>query len=388
MGDYAHRNQAAADVLNRFDQTISIVSPAGAPNLAAETAVIPLGFDPSPSAIRHGRPFLFEGRFSGHGDVTCGSCHVFADFDALAWDLGDPYGPILPNVNVADVPPWHPMKGPMTTQSLRGMEGVGPMHWRGDRTAASVGGDPFDADGAFKQFNPAFEDLLGGPRQLTALEMQAFTDWVLTIRYPPNPIARLDGTATEAEGRGFAFFAGPCQVCHSGPLGTSGTSLSLSPETGAEGVKIPHLRNVYAKVGMFGQQDLAPPPFFQMPYLGDQIRGFGFFSSGGNAFPDVPLLLDEPDVVALIPDVEAFLFAFNTGLASVVGQQISATPANVGDPTTIGRRDLLLARADALDCDLVMRGTLDGEMRGALYLGAGAFEMDRAAEPQRMVAEL
>ena len=38
-------------VLNRFDQTISIVSPAGTPDLAAETAVVPLGFDPSPSAV-------------------------------------------------------------------------------------------------------------------------------------------------------------------------------------------------------------------------------------------------------------------------------------------------------------------------------------------------
>ena len=31
-------------------------------------------------------------------------------------------------------PDFHPMKGPMTTQSLRGMANHGPMHWRGDRT--------------------------------------------------------------------------------------------------------------------------------------------------------------------------------------------------------------------------------------------------------------
>ena len=34
-------------------------------------------------------------------------------------------------------PDFHPMKGPMTTQSLRGMANHGPMHWRGDRTGGN-----------------------------------------------------------------------------------------------------------------------------------------------------------------------------------------------------------------------------------------------------------
>jgi hypothetical protein len=41
----------------------------------------------------------------------------------------------------------------MTTQTLRGMAGAGPMHWRGDRTGASTGGDSLDEDLAFKAFN-------------------------------------------------------------------------------------------------------------------------------------------------------------------------------------------------------------------------------------------
>jgi len=28
---------------------------------------------------------------------------------------------------------FHPMKGPMTTQTLRGLVNSGAMHWRGDR---------------------------------------------------------------------------------------------------------------------------------------------------------------------------------------------------------------------------------------------------------------
>ena len=52
------------------------------------------------------------------------------------------------------------MKGPMTTQSLRGMANHGPMHWRGDRTggndepSAQPNGGTFDEDAAFKKFNP------------------------------------------------------------------------------------------------------------------------------------------------------------------------------------------------------------------------------------------
>ena len=47
----------------------------------------------------------------------------------------------------------HPMKGPMTTQSLRGMARAGSMHWRGDRTGGNdVGGSAFDDNAAFLKF--------------------------------------------------------------------------------------------------------------------------------------------------------------------------------------------------------------------------------------------
>ena len=116
----------------------------GDPELRAATAWLPLPYDPSPAAVTRGRRFLYDAAHtSGHGDAACASCHVFADFDGLAWDLGDPYGAAVPNPNpmVPPLPPrpFHPMKGPMATQSLRGMAEAGAMHWRGDRTGA---GDP------------------------------------------------------------------------------------------------------------------------------------------------------------------------------------------------------------------------------------------------------
>src|SRR5262249_30532407 len=157
------------------------------------------------------------------------------------------------------------LKGPMTTQSLRGLADAGPMHWRGDRTGGVTGGDPLDEQLAFKAFNPAFMSLLGRGSQLTDAEMQAFTDFILTVRYPPNPIRALDDVATSTQAAGENFFttqivdAKTCNGCHSLPLGTGGLS---SFEGEPQEFKVPHLRNLYQKVGMFG---LSPGVFAGAP---------------------------------------------------------------------------------------------------------------------------
>src|SRR4029077_18374419 len=101
-----------------------------------------------PSKVLDGRRFLYDARFtSSNGEASCATCHVFGDFDSLAWDLGNPdedlkdnFTPLGPTGN-HDVP-FHPMKGPMTTQTLRGLAHQGPMHWRGDRTGAMFLTDP------------------------------------------------------------------------------------------------------------------------------------------------------------------------------------------------------------------------------------------------------
>ena len=58
----------------------------------------------------------------------------------------------------------HPLKGPMVTQSLRGIADSGPLHWRGDRNGINSGAtdpDPFDEGQAFMHFRAAFQGLLG-----------------------------------------------------------------------------------------------------------------------------------------------------------------------------------------------------------------------------------
>ncbi len=133
----------------------------------------------------------------------------------------------------------------MTTQSLRGMANHGPMHWRGDRTggndAVSVQPDSgiFDEVAAFKKFNPAFMDLLGRHAELSPADMDAFTNFILRVTYPPNPLRNLDNSLTPDQQAGRAFFTGPlsdathsCEGCHTlDPSGNPGAPrrVSLAP---------------------------------------------------------------------------------------------------------------------------------------------------------------
>ena len=388
-------------VLTRFNNAVVVVDTRS----QREVTSHPL-HNPEPVSVTDGRRFLYDAAFtSSNGEASCASCHVFGDLDSLAWDLGNPDDSVLNNPNPFRVgpignPDFHPMKGPMTTQSLRGMANHGPMHWRGDRTGGNdPGGSALDEDAAFKKFNAAFEGLLGRTKALTDAEMQAFTDFILQVTYPPNPIRALDNSLTtdQAVGRDFFLNSQPsdtaetCDGCHkldpaSGFFGSDGFS---SFEGEPQHLKVPHLRNMYQKVGMFG---MASVPFFNAgdnDHKGEQIRGFGFLHDGSvdtlfrfhNA-----LLFNKSGVNAggfssdtQRRQVEAFMFAFDSNLAPIVGQQITLTSTNAA--TVDSRIDLLLARADAGECDVIVKGTVAGEQRGAYRTAAGQFQTDRADDP-------
>jgi len=389
-------------VLKRFEQRIAVVEHASIAGVRRVVADVGLGFDPSPAVVLRGRPFLYDTRLSGHGDGSCATCHVFGDVDSVAWDLGDPYGAIVadPNtfLNPNGPPPFHPMKGPMTTQSLRGLADHGPMHWRGDRSGGLVpGGDPLDELAAFEQFNQAFVGLLGAAHPLPAASMTAFAQFALTIRYPPNPTRLLDDTLTPDAAAGATVFqSSGCLLCHQGPAGdANGLSVDLSrPDvTFPAGVsiasfKVPHFRNLYTKVGMFAQSEAGFEDFGvnfpATPFLGDQIRGFGFFHDGnkGDAALQDATLNHTP---AQHDALAAFLFARDTGMKPAVGEQVVAHAGSVADAATVARRDLLAARASAGDCDLVVKAVANGEPRGGLFV-LGVVVRDRAGEPPASLA--
>ncbi|MFQ5635864.1 MAG: putative Ig domain-containing protein, partial [Gammaproteobacteria bacterium] len=386
-------------VATRFDNGISVIDTTA----RTEIAHRPL-HNPEPPSVVAGRPFLFDAfGTSSNGEAACGVCHIGGDKDELAWDLGDPSGSVLNNPNPFTIGPFgssdfHSMKGPMTTQTLRGMANHGPMHWRGDRTGGNdVGGDPLDEQAAFKKFNPAFVGLLGRASELTTTQMQAFTDYVLQLTPPPNPIRALDDSLTAMQQAGETFYFNAisdtqtCNTCHvlnpaSGFFGTNGNS-SFEGET--QHFKIPQLRNMYEKVGMFGMPDTF---FFQSgenQWMGDQVRGFGFTHDGST---DTPLrflraiVFNFPLGDAQRRQVEQFLFAFDADLKPVVGQQVTLRPAS--SASALARADLLVARAIAGDADLVVKGNVSGAARGWRRLESGLFESDRAGDPLLTEAQL
>lgn len=419
--------------LTRFDNSISVIDT----RRRTEVAHVAM-FNPEPPSVVQGRRFLYDAALtSSHGDSACASCHVFGDFDALAWDLGDPDTTMINNpgpftlhpsqVGSRISPHFAPLKGPMATQSLRGMANHGPMHWRGDRTGgndaptAQPDSGTFDELAAFLKFNPAFVGLNGRHAQLTSEQMQAFADFILQVTYPPNPIRNLDNSLTPDQQAGHDFYFGGisdtffnCNACHVlDPNGNAqygvakpgffGTDGQYSFENEPQVLKIPHLRNMYQKVGMFGMprtRFFVPESFTEdNAYMGDQVRGFGFFHDGstdtlfrfhgatvfvqrapGSNFPGDP---GNPGGFPLNlqgleqrRQMEQFMLAFDSNLAPIVGQQVTLTSANKSDAGP--RLDLLMAQANLGACELVAK---TGK-RGYLYTGNGLFKSDRSnAEP-------
>jgi hypothetical protein len=70
--------------------------------------------------------------------------------------------------------------------------------------------------------------------------------------------------------------------------------------------------------------------------------------------------------------------AYDSNMAPVVGQQVTLRPDNV--ETAGPRVTLLIARAQAGECELVARGRVQNGVGGYL-LSAGLFQPDRAGRP-------
>ncbi|MCA1620912.1 MAG: DUF4214 domain-containing protein [Acidobacteria bacterium] len=373
-------------VLNRFEQTLSVVDT----QARGETARVPVGFNPEPTEVREGRRFLYDASLSAHGDVSCASCHPGGHRDGLVWDLGNPQGKIdaITNpvglgslfIRTNPVSNFHPMKGPMMTQSLRGIFDSRLMHWRGDRN--NLG-----------EFNPAFTGLLGRPQLLSDAEMQSFQAFVRTLVYPPNPLMNLDGSmSTNLPGqggnaqRGFVIFNGSktvlgvelCAACHELPVGTNSSLIPSLLLREPQDFKTPQLRGLYQKLGM----ELTP---------GEKLTSFGFTHDGAVAdlvnFLRNPLFTFPNDTDRR--DVAAFLLSFNTGVPPILGVQATVNAENRNSPELTARLNLLAAQAAGNWCELVVRGIYGGEHRGFLYDRLSQkFDTDRAGEPRVSRQEL
>ena len=361
-----------AFVLNRFDATISVV------DVAARATVAGVGyFDATPDVVRKGRPFLFDTHLtSGLGQASCASCHIDARSDGLAWDLGNPAGGMTAFDQVCnmDLPvphdacgSWHPMKGPMVTQSLVGMGGTEPFHWRGDRAYIA-------------NFAHTGQALQGSDLVLDDRQLKDLQDYLVSIAPEPNPLRRLDGTLPDSIGGGNPAageslfrtatlgFVG-CTACHGGPTGAGAAVISGDLMQGSQMMAVPHLTGLADKGGFAGFA------------AADNRRGFGFGHDGSR-----PTLVDflrvpgshfnhaMPAGEQSARDLAAFLLAWESGTHASVGAQ-----ATVGgpSPSPAGRRDALAAIADAGRAQLVARTTVDGAERTYLHQG-GVMIADRA----------
>lgn len=346
-------------VHNRLSDTVSVIDT----NLGTVTAEFGVSTtDHVPANVRLGRKFLYDSKLSGNGTLSCASCHIDGDSDGIAWDLGDPGGqlqspPAQPFPFNIGLVSFHPMKGPMVTQTLRGLGGTEPLHWRGDRNT-------------FQDFNGAFASLLGGS-MLSTNDMDTYALFATTIAYPPNPNQKLDRTfrttpANANEQTGFNAFnqsvgsigLGPfsCATCHALPTGTNGLIISGPILQETQQMKVPQLRNMYRKDGF----DAATGP---------QKSGFGFIHDG--SLPTMMDFLNQP-VFQIWPqntkdDMVAFMLALDTGTAPTTGYRSRLDATTAGTPTSTADIALLEGQAGVGAIDLVAIGAVDGEPRGYHY---------------------
>lgn len=369
-------------VLNHLEATISVVDL----RLRQTIQTVHLRHDPTPPDVRAGRPFFYDAAAtSRYGDLSCATCHVFGDTDGLAWDLGDPAGsqfdfPVrLRNVGLGEPRQGvHPLKGPMMTQSLRGLANTAPFHWRGDHFGVPY--EPGEDIASFKDFNPAFVDLMGRSSEIAEGSMDAFARFILTIRYPPNPLQRLDRGMDNEQKAGFEFFTGPfssdsgeqnCVACHALPAGTNRLINFEGLQIGRD-MKTAQLRNLYDKVGRFN-------------VAGPQVSGFSFLHDG--TVDSVVSFLrfevfffpgnTEAEKDAIRRQLHQYIMAFDTGMAPMVGRQLTVKGELSGGNRQL--LDLMTARSAAGDCDLTARGWQGDRLRGWLYRD-GKFYGDRRDE--------
>ncbi|MES2598576.1 MAG: immunoglobulin domain-containing protein [Verrucomicrobiota bacterium] len=343
-------------VLNKLSNTITVIDTA-MPAVLVEREQN--SYDPMPRAVRMGRGFLFDARLSGNGTMSCGTCHIDADRDGLAWDLGDPGGEMMTvlgaNLSVHDLTPrprvMHPMKGPMVTQTLRGMQTGAPFHWRGDKPT-------------LQSFNPTFANLMGGS-QVPGPHMDDLAEYLFSLVHHSNPNRNLDrslptnlpgSNGNPANGRLLYnnHAKSHCAVCHLLPEG-SDHNIDLPQESGlSQPVKTPPLRTIYQRM------------FFDARAGTTSLSGFGMLhdGTGGSAsLPTVhPYVLDQLETLEEFADVTAFIRCFDTGTAKTVGYARTATAANRADSAVTADLSLLEARASAnpADCDLIVRGKING----------------------------
>jgi hypothetical protein len=330
-------------------------------------------FDPTPTYIKAGRPFLYDTQISsGLGQASCASCHVDGRTDRLAWDLGNPAGAVESRTDInGKVWQFHPMKGPMKTQTLVDIIGSPSLHHRGDRNSLA-------------DFASAFRNLQGADEPLDVVSIKSLESFLDSIHFGPNPNRNKDNTFSTT-------------VNLQGPH--SGVQLTADAVDGMFQLTQPGFQCLKCHLGQRGRSDTRPPNGLHVgqPAIAESLGGFydrmGFFwgsadgSTSGFGFrpdgsQDSTLRSDTGLEGAPLDNVHAVFLSWEgtkPGIGGLsrdshagVGQQVMTT-------TSAPKRTQLneLVRiADSGNVGLIAHGIINGNPRGFFYTGGGWFQSD------------
>ena len=103
---------------------------------------------------------------------------------------------------------------------------------------------------------------------------------------------------------------------------------------------------------------------------------------GGTIFGQ-GFVFDTPEAKANVID---FVFAMDSELAPIVGQQVTLNAGNSDNQETLRRIEMMAERASVTapreECDLVAQGVINGEQRGVFFNVTGEFLSDKIEEDE------
>lgn len=334
-----------------------------------------LGFDPAPAIVQDGRAVFYDASHSRDANASCATCHVEGRTDLEEWNLSN-----LPQDD----------KGPLTTQTLAGIDRVRTFHWRGEQGSGLI------------DFNAAFDKLLGGtPLDTTpGGEFDQFRAFVLSIQSPANPnaaprrvvsasfapdppVGMVPGDPIEGQRIWFeeprvANFT--CNQCHNLPTGTNNDIT-----TDGRGQAVEQGRLLVTGFNELWRKDQAAvvPVTFDPNGTpgGTQLysrTGAGLSHAGGinTLFDFADLILVQQEAL----DVHSFLHQLDSGMAPAVHEAILLDVSTV---SSAGRRitKYLLPQADKGNTDVAVFGTVElggtpVELRWYYDSGSGLFHAE------------
>ncbi len=340
---------------------------------------------------------------------------------------GDPNGFLGPNTVLTPLAV-QDVKGPLQTQSLRGLVNFevdnpinqdrffsnAPYHWRGDR-------------GLFVDFNEAFDNLMAiqnpvipGVKGIPDAAMDRYRDFVSSIHYPPNPDqpitrvysgsmttpnpggvpAPLDDTVAGSGaqrglknlhiessdgGDGISFPKRGCITCHSLPEGSNNRFTDrfayAATNLDAQRLETAALRGLGLKERELWRFVSANARFEPVQIGGVDVRTgeFGLLHTGDSTLTAsvggpasnfkadslFDFIIGFPPIVS-VDDYVTILREFDTGVAPVIGQVVTADPSS--NLTAVNAAlDVLEGQARQGNAGVAVATRIGGLTRGFWY---------------------